>query len=30
MDAFVRALELTMKKKPSATWKSESGRSAKP
>ena len=25
MDAFVRALELTMKKKPNATWKSESG-----
>jgi predicted DNA-binding transcriptional regulator AlpA len=30
MDAFVRALELTMKKKPDATWNSESGRSAKP
>jgi hypothetical protein len=30
MDAFVRALELTMKKRPNGTWKSESGRSAKP
>jgi len=30
MDAFARALELTMKKKPNATWKRESGRSAKP
>jgi hypothetical protein len=30
MDAFVRALELTMKEKPNATGISGSGRSAKP
>src|SRR5882762_3685325 len=30
MDAFARALELTMKRRPNATWKSGSERSAKP
>jgi len=30
MDAFVRALERAMKKKPSATWNNGSERSAKP